>query len=144
MNKFTRWIIDDLEAIENCRKALDNIPAQIKTLELKKDTLKATTYDKDVVDGGVNHAEDAMIVVLQKQDELAKNYKATQAFIKEQERLLGDLDDDERTVLENMYVSRVPIEDIKDRLHIEQSQVYNIRNRAFKHLAQLRFGKVEI
>lgn len=143
---FKDWIIPDLKDLDRLRKAVVNIPEEIATLEAEFGALKATSYDKDIVDGGgANSAEEKLITNIAKRRELETRLTYTQRFIAEQERFLSMLEPEERLVLELMYVNRRKnsIEQIKEELCIEQAQVYKIRNRALEHMGQLRFGKID-
>ena len=142
--KYTDWIIPRLRDLEQEREALQNIPERINTLELAFAGLRASSTDGDVVSGGENHREEAMLANIAERDRLRLNLELTRREVHQVEKALSQLSPDEALVLERFYVHREPghVERLCEELNMEKSQVYNIKNRALVRLARMLHGQV--
>lgn len=137
------WIIPELKAYDGKRKSLQNTLDQIKELELKATAIKATVFDKDVVDGGGDNKRDEMLMEnILKRQELETNYEATKVEVANIEHRLSQLSDEDRFILETFFIYKQynPVERLCDVLCIEQAQVYRRREKALKNYALLTCG----
>lgn len=137
------WLIEDLRSLERNRFAVEQLKAELKTLEARFTAIKATDYDKMPGSAGGNIQEDKMLTAIAKKDELEHDLKATTLHVEDMERLLTALEDDELTVVQKMFIQRQrgAAQKLGDELHLEKSQIYRIRDQALKKLAQARYGR---
>lgn len=137
------WIIPELKTLDAKRKSLQNTLDQIKELELKATAISATTFDKDVVDGGGdNKREEMLLENLCKRNELQANYDCTRMEVANIENRLSQLSEEDRFILETFFVYKQynPVERLCEALHLEQAQVYRRREKALKNYARLTCG----
>ena len=144
--KYSDWLIPRLRDLEHEREALVNIPERIHTLELAFVGLRASGTEGDVVSGGENHREEAMLANIAERDALRLNLEVTSREVRQMEKALSRLSPDEALVLERFYVRREPghVERLCEELNMEKSQVYNIKNRAMIKLARILHGQVSL
>ena len=137
------WLIEDLKNLQRNRFAIEQIQAELKTLDARFSAIKATNYDKIPGGGGTNTQEEKILTAIAKRDELEADLKATSLHVEDMERLLETLQEDELTVIERMFIyrERGAAQKLMTELGYEKSQVYNIRDRALNNLAQARYGK---
>lgn len=137
------WLIEDLRSLERNRFAVEQLKAELKTLDARFTALKATDYDKIPGSAGGNIQEDKMLTAIAKKDELEHDLNATALHVEDMERLLTVLEDDELTVVQKMFIQRQrgAAQKLGDELHLEKSQIYRIRDQALKKLAQARYGR---
>lgn len=140
------WIIPELRGLEAKRSALKHIPEQIKALEMKYGEIKATSYDKDVVSGGENRREEKLIEVLLEKDQLRRNYERTLLEVKEADTILLELTEEQRTVLQYMFIKRQKNDPdrLAEILCCEKATVYRKRNDALINYARRKLGVVEL
>ena len=144
--KYTDWLIPRLRDLEQEREALQNIPERIHPLEIAFAGLRASNTDGDVVSGGENHREEAMLANIAERDALRLNLEVTKREVRQVEKALSRLSPDEALVLERFYIHREPghVERLCEELNMEKSQVYNVKNRAMIRLARMLHGQVNL
>ena len=142
--KYSDWIIPRLRDLEQERAALQNIPERIRTLELAFAGLRAANTEGDVVSGGENHREEAMLANIAERDELKRNLVISRREVEQVDGALAKLSQEERLVLDRFYIHRESghVERLCEELIMEKSQVYNIKNRALVKLARMLHGQV--
>lgn len=147
MNYIKDWLIPDLKNLEAKRSSLSHIAEQIETLKLEAESIKATDYDKIIVSGGGNNTqEDKLIANLAKRQELETNLEVTRQEVEELDDLLSELKDDERLILERMFIKRErnAAEALAVTLGYEVRHVYRKKDDALHNLARRRFGQVKL
>ncbi len=73
--------------------------------------------------------------------QIAKQIEYTQLTIGHIERVLQQLDSEERTILCLWYIEHRPKEKILEQMHIESlTTLYNIKNKAVRRFAMLYYG----
>lgn len=108
------------EAIEKLRKynlllsARVNIPEEIARLESEACSIKSATADGTPVQGGGNKREDRILDNLMAREELQLQYKRNEQEVQAIERGLAALNEEERYVLRQMYIT--PMKGNKERL----------------------------
>ena len=144
--KYSDWLIPRLRDLEQEREALVNIPERIYTLEIAFAGLRASGTEGDVVSGGENHREEAMLANIAERDRLRLNLELTRREVHQVEKALSRLSPDEALVLERFYVHREQghVERLCEELNMEKSQVYNVKNRALIRLARMLHGQVSL
>jgi hypothetical protein len=97
------------------------------------------------VQGGARAPDDRLTDNMVKCERLAHTYHATKRLVELGERGLSQLSPEERRVLELFYIARVPghVERLMDELHIEQSQVYRLKDAALHKFALAMYGLAE-
>lgn len=140
---FRDWLIEDLTTLERNRFAVEQLHAELRTLEAKFTAIKATDYDKIPGGSGDNVQEEKMLTLLAKREELEADLKATTLHVEYIDRLLASLPEDEALVIDKMLVKhqRDAVAELMQTFNCEKSQVYRIRDRALKNLAISRFGR---
>lgn len=147
MNYIKDWLIPDLRNLEAKRSSLAHMLEEIQTLKLEAESIKATDYDKITVTGGGNNTqEDKLITNIAKREELESNYQVTKNEVEALDSLLSELRDDERLILERMYIKRErnAAEALAVTLNYEVRQVYRKKDDALHNLARRRFGQVKL
>ena len=78
----------------------------------------------------------------EERDRLMESLKLTVNHVARMERLLGFLTPEEQLIIDRMLIN--PYKnctlDLMETLHLEKSQIYNLRARAVKKLLRLRYG----
>lgn len=146
MNYIKDWLIPDLRSLEAKRSSLSHMAEEIETLKLEAEAIKATDYDKINVSGGGNSQEDRLITNIAKRQELEANLEVTRKQVEELDSLLSELTQEERLILERMYIKRErnAAESLAVTLRYEVRQVYRKKEEAMHNLARRRFGQVKI
>ena len=99
------------EAIEKLRKynlllsARVNIPEEIARLESEACSIKSATADGTPVQGGGNKREDRILDNIMAREELQLQYKRNEREIHAIERGIAALNEEERRVLKEMYMT---------------------------------------
>lgn len=139
---YKKWLIEDLQNLERMKFAITQLQEELYTVEAEYTAIKATNYDKMPSGSGDNIQEEKLLTAIAKKDQLAANLRYTQRHVADMERLLNQLPDDERRIIECMVISggKYAADSLADELGYERRQIYNKRNAALSHLAQLRHG----
>lgn len=137
---YKKWLIEDLQNLDRWRFSITQQQEELATLEAEMTAIKATNYDK--IPGGGDVEQDRLLTALAKKDELAANLALTQKRVRDMDRLLSELPDDERRIVERMYIHRekYAVDSLAEELGFEQAHIYRLKNQALVHLAQLRHG----
>lgn len=140
---YKKWLIEDLQNLERDRFAVSQISSELETIEAEYAAIKATDYDKITGGGGTNAQEERLLTAIAKKEELTANLKATKRHVEDMERVLKALPDDERRVVERMFVHRekYAADNLASELGYETAQIYRLKNSALTHIAQMRHGK---
>lgn len=140
---YKKWLIEDLQNLERNEFSLLQMRCELETLEAEYAAIKATDFDKIPSHGSGNVQEEKLLTAIAKKQELETNLEATARHVEDMRRVLKNLPDDERRVVERMFVHRekYAADNLAEELGYETSQIYNIKNRALTHIAQMRFGK---
>lgn len=139
---YKKWLIEDLQNLERQKFAITQLQEELETVEAEYTAIKATNYDKMPGVSGDNVQEEKLLTAIAKKDELAANLKWTQKHVADMERLLGQLPDDERQIIQRTVINKekYAAETLANELCYERSQIYRLKNKALMHLAQLRHG----
>ena len=139
---YKKWLVEDLQNLERQRFAITQLREELETVVAEYDAIKATNYDKMPSGSGTNVQEEKLLTAIAKKDELTKNLKYTKRHVADMDRLLNQLPDDERQIIERTVINRekYAAESLADELGYERRQIFNKKNMALNHLAQLRHG----
>lgn len=139
--------IDDLRSLKRLRESKVNLAEEISSINTRLYSIKAITYDKEVVDGGDIYAsEDIKTTNLVKREKLLYRLKHITEEVNLIEAALKKLNLEERTVLEYFYIDRPSrhIDKLMDLFHYEKSQIYNLKNMALHSYVGLRYGNINL
>lgn len=138
---YRKWLMEDLQNLERYKFSVLQMQSELETLEATMTSIRATDWDK--IPGGSGTQTDKMLTAIAKKDELSANLKATSKFVEDMERLVSELPDDERRIVERMYIHRekYAVENLTAELGYETAHIYRLKNQALLHMAQMRYGK---
>lgn len=98
--------MDKLRGYEARQRALENIPDELTRLESSFVSVRSATTDSTPVTGGGSGREDAMLSNIVHRQELERTLKQAKLWVRMVDRALSVLEDDERLVLDMMYIHR--------------------------------------
>lgn len=139
---YKKWLIEDLQLLERHRFSIGQMKSELETLEAEFTAIKATNYNKMPSGSRDNVQEEKLLTNIAKRDELEKNLKATILHVNDMDKLLNELNEVERTILQRMFVKRekYAADNLANDLGYETARIYQLKNQALTHLAQLRYG----
>lgn len=142
MKLHREWMIDDLKRLQTARFAIKQQTAELETLELEFTAIKATNYNKLPSGSGDNTQRDKLELNIAKRQELTACKSATERHVADMERLLAQLSDEERDLLERTYIKHSrTVEQIAEEEGVTSRQIYNRQRDATNRLLELRFGQ---
>lgn len=140
---YKKWLTEDLRDLERLRFSVTQMENELETLDAEETAIRATDYDKIPGGSGSNTQEDRLLTAIAKRDELRANLEATRRRVADLDRLVSGLDNnDELRVVQVMFLSgeRNAVSRLIEELGYEAAQIYRLKDRALKHLAQMRYG----
>ena len=126
--------------------AVETLPDELRRLESEYISIKAANTDATPVQGGGTTQEDrALSNIVRRQEIEAMLYRAKKsvAFV---EAALARLSEEERLVLELMYINRQrgAVGRLREELHLEDERsVYKRADKALTHLTIAMYGATE-
>ena len=139
---FKDLMINDLQKMRDWQFAVDQQTEELTTLEEEYATIKATDYDKMPGGSGDNVQEEKMLTAIAKRDQKRHELELTKRKIADINRLLDQLDEEERQVIQETVIGRKSFDVLSRELHCDISTISRKRNRALNRLCQLRHGAV--
>lgn len=103
MEKWKQKVRDKLCDYGLQKVALDNIPHELKRLEIESVSIRSATADGSPVKGGGNGREDRMIWNLMQRDDLERNRRMAIEYIAFVDKGLSVLTAEEKRAVEMMY-----------------------------------------
>ena len=144
MREVTYKIIieNELRSLNAWKFAITQCETELETMTAEYSAIKATSYDKMPVGSGENLQEEKLITAIAKKDQKEAELKLNKRKVADIERLIEQLPDDERRVIERMVINqeKYALDSLCEELNCEQAQVYRIRSRAIRNMAKLRHG----
>lgn len=137
---YKQLMIIDLQKMRDWRFSVTQMQEELATLEQEYATIKVTNYDKMPSGSGDNTQEEKMLSAIAKRDQKQAELDLTKRRIADLERLLDQLNDHERLIIQRMVIDRGRADALAEELHCEVRQVYNRKNAALAHLVRLRHG----
>lgn len=136
------YVIPKLRDLNKKRFAVTNLQEQISALKIEFSALRAARTDGDPVSGGTNRREEMMLNNICERDYLRSCLQVTRMEIHTVEAALEKMDENERFVLDRFYIDRRAdyVGEISERLHVERSRVYQIKDRALVNFTKLFCG----
>lgn len=134
--------IDKLKGYETHKAALESIPEEISRLESAACSIRSASTDGTAVSAHGNKREDMLLSNIVLREELDRKLEQAKLWVSVVDRSLGVLDDEERRVLDLMYIHRQPgsIERLCSELNIEQASVYRRRDVALHRFTIALYG----
>lgn len=142
MRNWERQAIDDLRLYEKKKQSISNLIEQIEILKMQYTALRGQAFDSTPVQGGGNKMEDHLLDNIVKRERLKQNLNAVNRMVKLIERGLFSLNDREREVLDVFFINRpdMHIEVLKEKYHVEQSEVYRMKDEALYKFTICMYG----
>lgn len=104
MEKWKQKVIDKLKDYGLQKTALDNIPHELKRLEIENASIRSATADGAPVKGGGNGRESRMIWNIMHRDDLNRNLRMAMEYVSFVNGGLSVLNADEIIALERMWI----------------------------------------
>ena len=126
---------NDLRSYMRRKDSLQNIRDKIASLDDRMQSIR----------GGESRAQENLINCIAEKERLGHTRAAVARLVKLVERGLAGLSDQERRVLELFYIQRQAghVERLMDELHVEQTQIYRIKDAALYKFTVTLYGIVE-
>ena len=136
---------EKLTQYEARRQSLENIPAEIRRLELDYTALRTSTMDAIPAHGSGSRREDAMLSNIVRREELARQLESARAWVALTDGGLAALNEEDRLVLDRFFVHRRKgaCEQLCEELDREKAQVYRKRDRALRRFTLALYGGLE-
>ena len=139
------WIsesISDLRLYGQRKRFLENVDSQLIWLENDFAALKGCATDSEAVDGGASRSEDHLLNNIVKRDKLKQNNELAEKFVQTIEKTLYLLPKQQQEILTEFFVdrSRGHIERLMDKMHVEKSRAYELKDEALHNFTILRYG----
>ena len=139
------WIsesISDLRLYGQRKRFLENVDSQLIWLEKDFAALKGCATDSEAVDGGASRSEDHLLNNIVKRDKLKQNKELAEKFVQTIEKTLYLLPKQQQEILTEFFVdrSRGHIERLMDKMHVEKSRAYELKDEALHNFTILRYG----
>ena len=133
---------DTLREYEARHRALGNIPAEIRRLEMEYTAIRSTMADGMPRSGQPGRREDAMLNNIALREELGLRLEETRQWVAVVEDGLASLEPEERLILEQFYVHREHghVERLMDRLNVESKAVYKKKDKALRRFTLALYG----
>lgn len=137
------------EAVEKLRKyeamcrSLQNIPLEVKRLEVDARAIRGARTDGTPVKGGGSGREDALLNNLAHRQELSWALEQAKYWVEITRSGLETLTPEEKLVLQRFYLSpeRGSVERLCMELGVEQSSIYRKRDKALRKFALALYGQ---
>ena len=125
----------DLGCHEQRKAALLSLGEEIRELRARASAVRA----------GGRPAEERLIAMIDELDRKEENYRLTRRRVEAVERGLACVSPQQRQILEQFYVRRTAAhaQDLAQLLHVEQSQVYRLKDEALRTFTLARYGITE-
>ena len=138
--------IADLREYKAQLASIQNLKDAIAECQAGIDQLHSTQYDRTPVMGGESGYEERILTNMDKIKRLNGNLSIAKSKTARVDRGMAALDDDERMVLERMYVNqeREAIRRLCEDLNCEIAQIYRIRRRALNRFTRAMYGILDI
>lgn len=140
------FAIQDLKKYKTLRQSLDNIADKINYLENDLSSIRGASTSSTPTTGGSSKREDYLINNIVTRERLKLNYDTSEKLLNIIDKGLNSLTDDERLVLEYFYIDRPTkhIERLSEKLHIERSQVYLLKDKALHKFTISMYGIIDL
>ena len=134
--------MERLSRYELMLRALENIPEELRRLELRSTTLRGIKLDTIRSSTSPHRGEDALINNFVKRQELQKAYQDALIWVSTTDKALSVLEPAEKEVLLHLYIHPVSgaLETVCEKLGIEKSSAYRKRDAALCRFTIALYG----
>lgn len=137
------WAVNELQSYEARKQAIENISERIRDIEERMIGIRSTGSDSAAVRGGGSGREDMYINCICQKAELEKNLKNDHSDVRQIERALSVLSEDDRMILHRFYVCREKgaARRLANDLGIDEKSVYRRKDAALQQFTIAMFGR---
>lgn len=137
--------MEKLRRYDAMRTALSNIPGEISRLKEEARTIRRADPCTVHVRGGGSRQDDMLLNNIVKRQELEWTLKQVKRWLANTERGLLALSEDERLVLQRLYLypEKGAVDRLCAELGVEQSSVYRKRDQALERFTVAMYGFAE-
>lgn len=137
--------MEKLRRYDAMRQSVQNLPEEIKRLELEACGIRSVPMDSCPVNGGKNTREEALLNNLVHRQQLQFALEQAELWLKTTERGLAALTPEEKLVLHRfyMYPAQGNVDRLCGELGVEQSSVYRKRDKALYRFTVALYGSPE-
>lgn len=134
--------MEKLRRYDAMRQCVQNIPEELKRLELESCGIRGARMDGSPVQGSKNSADEALLNNLVHRQQLRFALEQAELWLKTTERGLSALTPEEKLVLHRfyMYPERGSVDRLCGELGVEQSSVYRKRDKALYRFTIALYG----
>ena len=140
-----RWsdcAVQDLRKYAALKAGVENIAARVEALEVKFAGIKSANTTETPVTGGESKYEDFLLDNIVERERLKLLSQADRLLLAVIDRGLAALNDTERRVLDRFFIHRIKdhVPRLTKELHLEQSQIYRIKDQALYKFTVNMYG----
>lgn len=133
--------MEKLKKYDAMRKSVENIPEELRRLDLAATGIRSAGGEEMLVRGG-NRWDDALLSIMTQKQELQWALEQAQLWVRTTNRALGTLSADEKLILHRLYMypEKGSLSRLCSDLGMEQSTVYRKRDRALHKFTLAFYG----
>lgn len=137
--------IADLRCHEKRKAAMESLAEEIRELRSRTYGSSSPAADAVPVQGGSSTAEGRWIDVIDELERKKEAWRITKRRVDAVERGLAALDEQQREILEAFFINRVQggADYLAEKLHLERTRVYELRESAIRDFTMARYGVVD-
>ena len=137
--------INDLRCHEKRKAAMESLAEEIRELRSRTYGSSSPAADAVPVQGGSSTAEGRWIDVIDELERKKEAWRITKRRVDAVERGLAALDEQQREILEAFFINRVQggADYLAEKLHLERTRVYELRESAIRDFTTARYGVVD-
>ena len=137
--------IVDLRCHEKRKAAMESLAEEIRELRSRTYGSSSPAADAVPVQGGSSTAEGRWIDVIDELERKKEAWRITKRRVDAVERGLAALDEQQREILEAFFINRVQggADYLAEKLHLERTRVYELRESAIRDFTMARYGVVD-
>lgn len=138
--------INDLRCHEKRKAALESLADELRELRARTYGTSSPAADAVPVQGGSSTAEGRWIDVIDELERKKEAWRITKRRVDAVERGLAALDEQQREILEAFFINRVQggADYLTEKLHLERTRVYELREVAIRDFTMARYGVVDV
>ena len=134
--------MERLQKYDAMRTSVQNIPAELRRLEVEACSIRAARTEEAPVRGSGGRREDAMLSNVVRRQQLQWALDQAKLWVEITERGLQALNPEEKLILHRFYLypERGCVDRLCQELGVEQSSVYRKRDRALNRFTVAVYG----
>ncbi len=137
--------IDKLKQYEAKKLALENIPIEIRQLELDIQSIRSADPDSSPVRGSGTGREDGLLNNIARRNELQTSLQQTALWIDAVDRAISSLSQEEYLILERFFIhqERKAADSLSSDLQVDIKTVYRRKDEALRKFTTALYGVAE-